>query len=55
VLPTGVSVTLLADRGFADQKFFRFLDEEFGLNISFGLNQTPPSFTKTSKIRQLIG
>lgn len=28
VLPEGVTVTLLADRGFADQKFFRFLDEE---------------------------
>jgi Transposase DDE domain len=28
VLPTDVEVLLLADRGFADQKFFRFLDEE---------------------------
>lgn len=28
VLPADVRVTLLADRGFADQKFFRFLDEE---------------------------
>ena len=28
VLPQGVEVILLADRGFADQKFFRFLDEE---------------------------
>jgi len=28
VLPDGVEVILLADRGFADQKFFRFLDEE---------------------------
>ena len=28
VLPAGVKITLLADRGFADQKFFRFLDEE---------------------------
>jgi hypothetical protein len=27
-LPVGVEVILLADRGFADQKFFRFLDEE---------------------------
>jgi hypothetical protein len=26
VLPTGTKVILLADRGFADQKFFRFLD-----------------------------
>lgn len=28
VLPEGVKILLLADRGFADQKFFRFLDEE---------------------------
>ena len=27
VLPEGVEVILLADRGFADQKFFRFLEE----------------------------
>jgi transposase len=27
-LPADVKVTLLADRGFADQKFFRFLEEE---------------------------
>lgn len=32
VLPAGVKVTLLADRGFADQKFFRFLDEELRFN-----------------------
>ena len=28
MLPDGIEVTLLADRGFADQTFFRFLDEE---------------------------
>lgn len=28
VLPEDVEITLLADRGFADQKFFRFLNEE---------------------------
>lgn len=28
ILPASVEVILLADRGFADQKFFRFLDEE---------------------------
>lgn len=28
LLPEGAQVLLLADRGFADQKFFRFLDEE---------------------------
>ena len=32
LLPAGVKVTLLADRGFADQKFFRFLDEELQFN-----------------------
>lgn len=32
VLPADVRVTLLADRGFADQKFFRFLDEELHFN-----------------------
>jgi len=32
ILPTDVEVLLLADRGFADQKFFRFLDEELGFN-----------------------
>lgn len=32
VLPAGVKVMLLADRGFADQKFFRFLDEELNFN-----------------------
>jgi hypothetical protein len=40
VLPEGVEVTLLADRGFADQKFFRFLDEElhFGYIIRIRAN-----------------
>src|SRR5215204_5623675 len=32
VVPKEVKVTLLADRGFADQKFFRFLDEELQFN-----------------------
>lgn len=32
VLPAGIEVTLLADRGFADQKFFRFLEEELHFN-----------------------
>lgn len=33
VLPSGVAITLLADRGFADQKFFKFIDEE--LNFKY--------------------
>lgn len=32
VLPSGIKVTLLADRGFACEKFFRFLDEELKFN-----------------------
>jgi len=31
-LPPDIKVTLLADRGFADQKFFKFLDEELKFN-----------------------
>ena len=33
VLPPGVAVTLLADRGFADQKLFEFLTEELGFGF----------------------
>ena len=32
VLPKDVNVTLVADRGFADKKFFTFLNEELGFN-----------------------
>jgi hypothetical protein len=32
ILPPDVKVTLVADRGFADQKFFRFLSEELRFN-----------------------
>lgn len=32
VLPPGVKVILLADRGFADHKFFKFLEEELKFN-----------------------
>jgi hypothetical protein len=40
VLPAGVEVTLLADRGFADQKFFRFLDEELGFKYIIRIKST---------------
>ena len=30
VLPAGVRITLVADRGFADKKFFHFLEECLG-------------------------
>lgn len=32
VIPVDIEVTLVADRGFADQKFFKFLDEELNFN-----------------------
>ena len=31
-MPKDVVVTLVADRGFADQKFFKFIEEELGFN-----------------------
>lgn len=31
-LPQGVHVTLVADRGFADKKFFTFIEQELGFN-----------------------
>jgi len=33
VLPTGVAVTVLADRGFGDQKLFRFFRETLGFDF----------------------
>lgn len=32
VLPANVTITLVADRGFADQKFFKFLDDTLQFN-----------------------
>lgn len=32
VLPSGVTITLVADRGFADKKFFQFLEQELHFN-----------------------
>jgi hypothetical protein len=39
VLPQGVDVSVLADRGFADQKFFRFLDEELQFKYVIRIKQ----------------
>ncbi len=33
VLPNDVKLTLLTDRGFADQKFFNFLENELKFNF----------------------
>ena len=56
VLPEGVTVTLLADRGFADQKFFRFLDEElyFKYIIRIKSNTTIISGEKKSKANEWL-
>lgn len=49
VLPAGVKVTLLADRGFADQKFFRFLDEELGFNYIIRIKSSTTIIHKNIK------
>jgi len=40
VLPSDVQVIVLADRGFADRKFFRFLDEELGFQYIIRIKST---------------
>lgn len=56
VLPKDVEVTLLADRGFADQKFFRFLDEElhFKYIIRIKSNTTIISDEKKAKANEWL-
>jgi hypothetical protein len=39
-LPSDIQVILLADRGFADRKFFRFLDEELGFQYIIRIKST---------------
>ena len=36
MLPNGLKVTILADRGFADQKFFQFIGNELGFFYIIG-------------------
>ena len=47
---SGVKVILLADRGFADQKFFRFLDEELEFNY---IDSLDPGAALTESIEQV--
>jgi hypothetical protein len=56
VLPGNIEVTLLADRGFADQKFFRFLDEElqFKYIIRIKSSTTIISGEKKAKAREWL-
>ncbi len=49
VLPADVKVTLLADRGFADQKFFRFLDEELGFKYTIRIKSNTTIIHKNIK------
>ena len=49
VLPADVKVTLLADRGFADQKFFRFLDEELGFKYIIRIKSSTTIIHKNIK------
>lgn len=48
VLPEDVLVTILADRGFGDQKLYAML-EEFGFKFSFASGKTSRSPTATGK------
>ena len=46
VVPDGVKVTLVADRGFADCNFFKILEEELGFDYVIRL---PGSYYVTSE------
>ena len=56
VIPEGVEVILLADRGFADQKFFRFLDEELSFKyiIRIKSSTTIASGEKRAKAKEWL-
>lgn len=50
VVPAGVKVTLVADRGFADQKFFQFLNDELQFNYIIRIkSNTTITHKETSK------
>lgn len=46
VLPIDVKVTLIADRGFADQKFFSFLENELHFNYVIRIKANTSIFNK---------
>jgi hypothetical protein len=56
VLPPDTQVLLVADRGFADQKFFRFLDEELKFNyiIRIKINTQITHQEHTQKAIELV-
>ena len=58
VVPAGVAVTVVADRGFGDQKLYRFLSEElgFGYVIRFrGLIYVTDAKGKTKAAAEWVG
>ena len=57
VVPQGVQVTLVADRGFADQKFFQFLADElqFDYIIRIKSNTTITHQDKSGKASDYLG
>lgn len=51
VLPDCIEVTLLADRGFADQKFFRFLNEELKFNYIIRIKSSTTIISGEKKLK----
>ena len=52
VVPAGVQITLVADRGFADRKFFHFLEEDLGLNYIILIKSNTTVTTKQGVSRK---
>ena len=52
VLPEEVQVTLVADRGFADRKFFHFLEEALGFNYIIRIKPNTTVMTKQGVSRK---
>jgi hypothetical protein len=51
VLPASIEVTLLADRGFADQKFFRFLNDELKFNYIIRIKSSTTIISGEKKLK----
>lgn len=51
ILTDDVKVTLLADRGFADQKFFRFLSEELNFNYIIRIKSNTTIIARKEKLK----
>ena len=51
ILPEGVKITILADRGFSDQKFLRFLSEELGFNYIIRIKSNTTILHQNAKLK----